>query len=370
MNQPGATVILSLRSVARGPWLTQLYALEDFTAAALAADVVPAPVPSRLASRLISRRRVRRGLARTRTPVVRPPQLNPDSYETLIAFSNDVFTFRDGFMELLNRIPQVAKRRILYLDESWSSDIRANPKAYQQAAGVFTHIFTTLPSAASLLAATTEVPVRAVPSSIDLKSLVPWSADPRPIDITWLGRKLSHQHESLLDWASTQRFYNYDATPPRDVTNFAEHRRALGNTLLNSNFWITNPARIDDPKRIEGAIEVGLRSYEALAAGCLMLGRLPREAEFFQKDFADLPGLVDFDIDSSQVPAQVTELLNDPAAIRTARTKHRLRGLERCDLAHGLQRILGEVGLSEVPAVTERIAYLQAEAARLRSGTD
>jgi hypothetical protein len=186
------------------------------------------------------------------------------------------------------------------------------------------------------------------------------------VDVTCLGRKAERQHLALRRWAArTGRYYDYDATPPRDVASFAEHREALANHLVHSAAWVTNSARFDDPVRTGGVDEVGLRFFEALAGGCLLLGQLPMRSTVFQDYFADLPGLIVMPADASGVPGDLDRILDDDQCLLEARVAHRRRALLAGDTAHTLVAMLSDVGHPVPQELAARVRTLAEEARAL-----
>lgn len=362
-------LVLSFRHVDRGPWLTQLMALEDLVVEAFGADVVFAEPPrGRLGAELLGRGRARALVSRMgyrTTHLSDGPPSRP--YDLMISLANDVPQVRQAIAEALPDLPRYAQQRCLYLSEVWPSEVRANPDVFRVVLGAFTHVFTSLESSVDPLRGIADAPVHLLPTGADVTAMAPWPASRPPIDVTSLGRKTIAQHEALTEWARrTNRFYFFDATPPGDVPDFRLHREALANHLVHSAAWVTNSARQEDVRRTEGIQEVGLRFYEALAGGCLMLGEVPLTSRTFEEHFADLPGIVLMAAGAHSVPEDLDRILDDDRLLRRARMAHRRRALQVGDIAHMLVAMLGACDVSPPAALAGRLDRLAAEASALK----
>lgn len=74
----------------------------------------------------------------------------------------------------------------------------------------------------------------------------------RSIDLTSFGRRSSVTHQALLELAAQSNFlYFYDYISGADLRNnqHQSHRTLITNTLKNSRYFITNHAKINQPKQ-------------------------------------------------------------------------------------------------------------------------
>lgn len=354
----------------RGPWLAQLMALEDLAVEVLDADVINVEPPRGQLGRALARRgRARewatrigyRAMGLSAGPPSRP-------YDLLLVHANDVSQVRAGLAEVLPELGRFAHARALYLSEVWASEIDEHPTLFDDVLGAFTHVFSSLEGSVGPLRARARGDVHLLPTGADVTAMSPWPVRRPPIDLTSLGRKAGPQHEALRVWARrTNRFYFYDVTPPGDVADFSRHREGLANHLVHTAAWVTNCARFDEPARTGGIEEVGLRFYEALAGGCLMLGQLPTSSRTFQSLFADLPGMIDMPTASTIVPERIDRFLDDSRLLLAARAAHRRRALEVGDISHMLVAMLRACGLPVPQALGARVAGLMEEAQAIQS---
>lgn len=95
----------------------------------------------------------------------------------------------------------------------------------------------------------------------------------RDIDILWMGRRHPKLHEALVEF-SQRRGLNYLY---REKTGFIDDPRDLGKLAARARYFVVTPPGAD---RSGGYSPLLMRYFEGLAAGCRLLGTLPKSGEY------------------------------------------------------------------------------------------
>lgn len=95
----------------------------------------------------------------------------------------------------------------------------------------------------------------------------------RDIDILWMGRRDEPLHQALLALADAHGLnYLY-----REKMGFIDDPNDLGALAERARYFVATPP---DPERSGGFSPLVMRYLEGLAAGCRLLGTLPKSGEF------------------------------------------------------------------------------------------
>jgi hypothetical protein len=197
----------------------------------------------------------------------------------------------------------------------------------------------------------------------DLKSpevmYLPWGVDTlefapvmepslRPIHVTNLGGVAEVTHQSILDYAKQiDGFYFYDTEKggTREARSPSEHRFRYANILKRSKYFLCHLAKIksDEP----GAqLEFGLRYFEGLAAGCVILGSR-KSTPAFEAFLGWEDSVVEMPFECSDVPEFLRSLDGQADRLREISSRNVRRSLEGNDHAHRWNAIADRLGLPE-----------------------
>src|SRR5262245_4979652 len=181
-----------------------------------------------------------------------------------------------------------SRKAVCFITEVWSDRL---PLYLLELLASFDHIFIGCKHSVQAVALITGRPCTYLPLAADVPRFVPASLDqPRPIDVSYIGRRSKITHRALFDEAERGRlFYYYDTVAASGidlknrtfpVENPREHRHLLATLLKHSRYYIANRSYVDKPIATLGREEISARFYEGAAAGAVMLGEVPRNDEY------------------------------------------------------------------------------------------
>jgi hypothetical protein len=275
----------------------------------------------------------------------------------------------------LATIPHWRKRcrkAACFITESWSDML---PGYLVELLADFDHIFLGCKNAVAKVAQITGRPCSYLPIGVDVLRFMPDSLDsPRPIDVTYIGRRSAVTHRALLEASMRRRFfYYYDTVVASGVDQKhrtfrvdqpAEHRRLLASLLKRSSYYFANRSYINRPEFTAGRDEMSSRFYEGAASGAVMLGEPPRTAEFEnQFDWPDAVIRVPFD--SPDIGDILDGLDADPGRLRAARRNGMAGAARRHDWVYRLQAIYDALDVPHTAQMQERVRRLDDLAGQL-----
>ncbi len=264
-------------------------------------------------------------------------------------------------LERLGRLRNFSDRIAVWFLETWPSaylDGRVKNEPFH----TVDHIFVGLDVAVDPLAETIGRPVQYLPMSTDVTRFGPATIDQeRPIDLFVPGRRDEDQHRAMLSWAAAEdRLYMYDTTVVGAPAELKPHRDALGERYAKTKITVCNYAKKDETKVIGQHRVMPGRLWEALAAGCALVGDPPssesQRAAFGRQVVTPLPEGAD----------EVAPFLENVIASRShteiaGQVALAYRGH---DWAHRWGALFDQVGLSTPAGLQARIDDL-AERSRL-----
>lgn len=101
-------------------------------------------------------------------------------------------------------------------------------------------------------------------------------AETRDIDIYWMGRRYDPLHHALLDYCERNGLkYAYTGK-----IGMFDDPMALGHFISRCRYFVVTPPDLDNAERTGGVSPLVMRYLEGLAAGCRLLGVLPKSGEF------------------------------------------------------------------------------------------
>lgn len=376
MAERFSTAVLSLRDVRRFPWYAHIRATEDLFVETTGATRLDLQIPSgRTGLAAIDRfghqqSKLRRAQTRLLRQVRRwPARLEPapgsaPPADLGIMWASDL----SDVGTLLDLDPvwtSFARTRVLVLSECWPGDLTMYGARIREVVEGFDAVFLCAENDVLDPIRESGTPLRYLPHGVVTDSYRPSFDGARPVTVLNYGRRDPAQHAALRAWeAATGGWYHYDSMGLGATPDPVDHQRVLGRLMSSSAFSVSNMGRFDEPHRTGGASEVGFRFYEALGAGCALLGTFPT-SPIFDEHFGEAPGTVDFPLGSDGVPDEVDRLLADPDGMARIHRVHRGLALTHHDIAHRMAEVLDEVGFEVPTALAERQAALRSSANEL-----
>lgn len=148
-------------------------------------------------------------------------------------------------------------------------------------------------------------------------------APERDIDIYWMGRRYEPLHRALLD-LSEQTGLKYAYT---GKVSMFDNPMELGNFVSRCRYFVVTPPDLDNPERTGGFSPLVMRYLEGLAAGCRLLGVLPKSGSF--ERLLPRNAILEVASDGSDLAEKLAADMADPAgwdatmlATRLVRDRH------------------------------------------------
>jgi hypothetical protein len=295
-NAPSVESVRVLIPTSRDVYRTVSYGMivdfEDAVRAASNADLVPVP--------LYSRRAVVEGLLRRRPlRAVDPPSSRYDIC-LLVAMAPEWLPS----LRYVRRLRQVARRVVVYLFDSWITDL-PRLRAYRGVWPLVDDLIVSFAHAVDAYARELPCRVHYLPQAIDGRWFHPYPGE-RRIDILSLGRRLESVHAQLLDISSRHDlFYEYQTHAMPQAIDFTENQQLVGRRCqLASTHVSWSVDRTNLLRQGEGAA-ITARWFESAATGGVVMGAAPLGEEF-RRLFPYPEFVVELD---PQAPAQTESLL-------------------------------------------------------------
>jgi hypothetical protein len=127
----------------------------------------------------------------------------------------------------------------------------------------------------------------------------------------------------------------------------------LANIAKRSRYFVVAPAKMDAPDETRDQIEVGLRYYEAAAAGAVMIGQTPA-CEPFRRLFDWPDAVIEVQSDGSDIADVLARLSAQPERLSEISRRNAMQALLRHDWVYRWKNILGIVGLEPAPEMEIR----------------
>lgn len=208
-----------------------------------------------------------------------------------------------------------------------------------------------------------------MPPGIDTLLFCPWPEPPgRVIDVYSIGRRSEATHQQLLKMARDGGFfYLHDSIAGDRAMNLIDHRVLLANIAKRSRYFMVNPGLIDRPDIRGDQIEIGNRYFEGSAAGSILLGEQPANAEFAKLfDWPD--AVIHLPYDSRDIDSIIHELDQQPGRQETVRRNNVAQALMRHDWVYRWEAMLKIAGLEPMPQLLDRKERLRRLAEDVLSG--
>jgi hypothetical protein len=210
--------------------------------------------------------------------------------------------------------------------------------------------------------------VGVVPPLLDVLAFPAKAAWERTIDVFSPESRPPGQHTLLRHWANTHGgTYQQDIGRLGALTSLAAHRRLFTSMATKSRVFLTNWDRFGHRRHAGAHREVGPRFYEAMAAGCALVGDLPTSSRQFGEYVAQAEPL-SFSADERILPPDVAAALGDPTESQRLGRNARVAALRRNDVAHRWREIAQKAGIPVSPGISSRITRLSQLADRVSAG--
>jgi hypothetical protein len=264
-----------------------------------------------------------------------------------------------------------SRKAACFITEAWSDML---PEYLLELLTDFDHIFLGCGHGVQEVARITRRPCTYLPIAVDVPRFAPTSLDqPRPIEVTHIGRRSQITHQALLDLAERRElFYYYDTVAPSGVDlknrtfrvdSSNEHRRLLSTLLKNSRYFIANRSLVNRPEFTAGRDEISPRFYEGAAAGTVMLGEAPRSDEF-ERQFDWPDAVIHLPFDSPDIGRILADLNADTERLRVTRRNNVWKAALGHDWLHRIQVVFDVLGLAPTDGMQARAQLLDHIAAR------
>jgi hypothetical protein len=264
-----------------------------------------------------------------------------------------------------------SRKAACFITEVWSEML---PEYLIELLTGFDHIFLGSSYSVGELARKTRRPCTYLPIAVDVPSFAPASLDqPRPIEVSNLGRRSPVTHQALLEEAERQQFFYYYDTVAASgvdlksrtfsVDSPSEHRRLLSTLLKHSRYFVANRSLVNRPEFTAGRDEISPRFYEGAATGTVMLGESPR-SDVFKRQFDWPDAVIHLPFDAPDIGRILAELNADPERLRAARRNNVREAALRHDWLHRIQVVFDTLGLLHTEKMQARAQLLDHIAAR------
>ncbi|MFO1305255.1 MAG: glycosyltransferase [Burkholderiales bacterium] len=257
---------------------------------------------------------------------------------------------------------------VCWIDEVWASDVPAL-SSWLPALSRFDHVFVGFSGSVEALSNATGRAWHFMPIAVDALQMSPYPRPPeRVIDIFSMGRRSEGLHRALLGMAAKNRlFYVHDTVSSSSYAQVPDHRRhrdMLASMAKRSRLFVVAPAKFDAPEETGPQVEIGLRYYEAAAAGAVMVGQAPA-CESFRSLFDWPDAVIGIEPDCSDVAEVLGSLLSQSERMSAIGRVNAMQALLRHDWVYRWKQVLGVAGLDPAPQMQERELYLKRLADRI-----
>jgi hypothetical protein len=204
--------------------------------------------------------------------------------------------------------------------------------------------------------------VDVVPPMLDVLAF-PVRTDPshRTIDVFCPGPAPTVQNQLLRQWASlNDGSYQQNIGQLGAVNSLDQHRKIFTSMATRARVFLTNAHRYSQrqlgPSR-DGHQGVDTRFFEAMAAGCVLIGDLPHGSRQFA-EYVRPAGPLSFPLNAERLPADVLEVLDDPDHGARLGSVARATALRLNDVAHRWKHMATVAGIPDSPGIDARIKQL------------
>ncbi len=263
-------------------------------------------------------------------------------------------------LPLLERVLDARRRAdrvAVWFPEVWPLEL-ADPRLALEPFALADDMFVGVADAAPILSEQLGRPVHYLPMACDVVRFAPLNpAEPRPVDVLGIGRRLPALHDALLDWSrKSGRHYVYDTISGGEVLDMAAHRENLADSYRRSKVAITHFAKFDRPDEVGDQRENPGRLWEGLASGVVMAGLPPRPD--LQLRFPGAEVVIELSDDPHEAVAAIDHLVQEPH--EEMRRRNVRLALTANDWAHRWSTVFETAGLPVPTGLQTRLDHLAA----------
>jgi hypothetical protein len=249
------------------------------------------------------------------------------------------------------------KTSILWINEMWA-DVVPRLKSYLSVLGEFDYVVIGLKGTVKTVSDAIKKHCHWVPVGVDAIRFSPYpDPPPRVIDIYNIGRIWEGVHQAFLNHAANSRlFYVYDTLDNisnSQVKDYRLHRELFANMAKRSRFFFVAPAKMNTPGETKGQIEIGMRYFEGLAAGTVMIGQVPG-CDYFRSMFDWPDAVIEIRPDGADASNVLTSLSAQPRRLAEISRRNAAEALLRHDWVYRWEQILDIAGLKPTPELESR----------------
>jgi hypothetical protein len=204
--------------------------------------------------------------------------------------------------------------------------------------------------------------VDVVPPMLDVLAF-PVREDPahRTIDVFCPGPAPAGQNQLLRSWASlNDGSYQQNIGQLGAINSLDQHRKIFTSMATRARVFLTNHERYSQ-RRIGPTRDshqgVNPRFYEAMAAGCVLIGDLPHGSRQFA-EYVRPSTPLSFPLDAERLPPEVQEVLDDAGHCEEMGAVARATALRRNDVVHRWKHMITLAGIPSSPGIEARITQL------------
>jgi hypothetical protein len=198
-----------------------------------------------------------------------------------------------------------------------------------------------------------------MPPMLDVLAFPADAQRERTIDVFAPVTPPAGQRQLLANWADrTGGNFQEEIGQLGAITSHSQHRKVFTSMASRARLFVTNYDQFDH-RRFAGAHrEAGSRFYDAMAAGCVLVGDLPVGSRQFT-EFIAPAGPLAMPVGAVTLPTEVSEALDDPAESRRLGAVARATALRVGDAAHRWEQLTTLLELDESPGVRARVEHLR-----------
>jgi hypothetical protein len=298
-------------------------------------------------------------------------RLNPGLKPTHITRDYDIFAFlviNPWELLYLNAIhgwKERCRTKICFIFEVWARIIHRYEHLLRLLES-FDHVFIEFDSSVQPARDIIGAPCHQLSPAPDVLRFTPFPNPPtRSIDVYSIGRRIEMMHKGLVKMAREgEIFYIYDTIPGTFVKpkDYREHRELYANIAKRSRFFVTYPAKVDIKEETCGVSEPGMRFYEGIASGAVLVGQ-PPTCQVFKDEFYWPDSVLEIGDGAQNLVEVMQRFKREPEQYEQLSRKNASEALSHHDVSHRWAQILKTIGSAPLPALSARQKRLKQLAA-------
>lgn len=257
------------------------------------------------------------------------------------------------------------RKKVCFMYEMWGGIVQK----YRHLLGLlndFDHVILGTLSSVQPVQEVVEAPCHHVSPGVDTLRFSPYPNPPaRCIDVYSLGRRVESMHHQLLEMSRKRElFYIYDTIPARCLQppDHRQHRDLFANLAKRSRFFVTYPGKVDRKEETRGLSEPGMRFYEGVVSGAVLVGEAP-ESDAFKREFNWPDSVISVGERIDDLIEVMARFEREPQRFEQLSRTNALEGLKRHDYAYRWDDILRIAGQPPTAKLARRKDHLSRLAA-------